>query len=941
MILSSISTPSILIGIASIAAQTTPESSTTYIKEFLYYSPPWLFLLIGLWIACLLWRNQSLSSIRQSRTKQISLSKRLTAVTDRQAKLLEELSRTFATEKQRWALQVSNRDQLLKDLKIRISRFDKTEANYKETLAQKTAEISGLKCAIAHSINEKETLENELQCRDYEIEALKNDLSPHGRMAKKIVELEDALNRRDQQIGDLTFDHKTAIEAHYEKDHERDAHLADLKQQLESINREHDRVCVEHHALTEKAREIDELYNKLDLLNQQTSDDETYRVELETRINVLELELEEKENALYAFKIELAEKDGVSERSLELENLLSHRNTEVNQLHHDRETIRTELERRISEGESKINELTHLSEQQGNEISYLKSELQVREGYGSKLDELEETLGDRDRDLDYHKRYQIELENRINDLEMETSEKTAKIQILESDLTDKQGARQLLDEVDVILEKRDEEVNQLRSERESLRESLENRISELEETIAARDSEITQFSGNASQSETELANLRREVKKLTATESRISELEEQLFNRDRELERERSDRFSLENRINELESDLNDKNHAIETLETDLKENQGARLKLSEIGGALEDRDSKLNLLRDEREAIKGEMGQRIQELEWLLGERDGELNQLRREAPDKRISELEWYLGERDGELKELRPEKEKRIAAELRIEELEQKLHSVERDREVQIEELEQKLIERVDELETLRPVFKQLEERETEIAALKANSHPFHDDKIVEDAALGFIYTGKPDKIDDLKRINGIAEVLEKKLHEHGVYRFRQIAAWNLEQIKEFGRRLTFKDRIERDQWVAQAIDLHLKDYGEHLSPRIDLDTHRSQSNGNTPGHAGGDATVQIDRLLGPIFTHRPREVDELGGIESLTEHFVERLHHLGIYRFKQIALWNDRQIEHFRRILSVNGNGHVPVDQWVAEAKRLHQEKYNETIEPSNS
>jgi uncharacterized delta-60 repeat protein len=59
------------------------------------------------------------------------------------------------------------------------------------------------------------------------------------------------------------------------------------------------------------------------------------------------------------------------------------------------------------------------------------------------------------------------------------------------------------------------------------------------------------------------------------------------------------------------------------------------------------------------------------------------------------------------------------------------------------------------------------------------------------------------------DDLKRIKGIGPKLERLLHGEGVYYFWQIAEWTGEDVAIVDARLTsFKGRIERDAWVAQA-------------------------------------------------------------------------------------------------------------------------------------
>ena len=61
------------------------------------------------------------------------------------------------------------------------------------------------------------------------------------------------------------------------------------------------------------------------------------------------------------------------------------------------------------------------------------------------------------------------------------------------------------------------------------------------------------------------------------------------------------------------------------------------------------------------------------------------------------------------------------------------------------------------------------------------------------------------GKP---DDLKKISGVGPALEKKLHENGVFHFDQIMAWGPDEIAYMDDQLSFKGRIGRDEWIAQA-------------------------------------------------------------------------------------------------------------------------------------
>ncbi len=65
------------------------------------------------------------------------------------------------------------------------------------------------------------------------------------------------------------------------------------------------------------------------------------------------------------------------------------------------------------------------------------------------------------------------------------------------------------------------------------------------------------------------------------------------------------------------------------------------------------------------------------------------------------------------------------------------------------------------------------------------------------------------GKP---DDLKKIKGVGPKLEKELNKAGVYHFDQIASWTDAEVAWADQHLvSFKGRVSRDNWVAQAITL----------------------------------------------------------------------------------------------------------------------------------
>lgn len=62
--------------------------------------------------------------------------------------------------------------------------------------------------------------------------------------------------------------------------------------------------------------------------------------------------------------------------------------------------------------------------------------------------------------------------------------------------------------------------------------------------------------------------------------------------------------------------------------------------------------------------------------------------------------------------------------------------------------------------------------------------------------------------PAKPDDLKLIKGVGKLIETKLAKEGITQYSQIAAWKKADIADFDEKLSFKGRIERDDWIAQA-------------------------------------------------------------------------------------------------------------------------------------
>ena len=71
------------------------------------------------------------------------------------------------------------------------------------------------------------------------------------------------------------------------------------------------------------------------------------------------------------------------------------------------------------------------------------------------------------------------------------------------------------------------------------------------------------------------------------------------------------------------------------------------------------------------------------------------------------------------------------------------------------------------------------------------------------------------------DDLKEISGIGPAIENKLKADGITTFRQIAQLSPAEVERIETEVIHSaGRIQRENWIAQAKELHLKKYGEPL-------------------------------------------------------------------------------------------------------------------------
>lgn len=77
---------------------------------------------------------------------------------------------------------------------------------------------------------------------------------------------------------------------------------------------------------------------------------------------------------------------------------------------------------------------------------------------------------------------------------------------------------------------------------------------------------------------------------------------------------------------------------------------------------------------------------------------------------------------------------------------------------------------------------------------------------------DEDLGIVFRTAPSNADELTRIPGIDDWVATRLRECGVYRFRQIADWSMDNVRSIAAKLNLPaERILRERWISRATAL----------------------------------------------------------------------------------------------------------------------------------
>jgi predicted flap endonuclease-1-like 5' DNA nuclease len=304
-----------------------------------------------------------------------------------------------------------------------------------------------------------------------------------------------------------------------------------------------------------------------------------------------------------------------------------------------------------------------------------------------------------------------------------------------------------------------------------------------------------------------------------------------------------------------------------------------------------------------------------------LLGDKAG--LRLRGELETK-ILGLQHDLDKTSGELRAYRD----------RLESIEIELGesaNVLKDRDAQLKELQDRLV-LFDKIETeLAAKKSEVDSLQTELSSLRTKLEG-------TEARLK-----KPAQADRISEIESLKKNLAGKENEISLLlnRVKELAPLNL-QIKDRELRIRELERKYADELNAKDSTI------ANLSAQInDLESKLRLAETNSPAQAqSADAATEIVMLkrrineletMHILAVHPPPkdQWDDLVAISDRAPAPVKMLHRLGIYNFKQVAIWDDDLIDWIDSQLE-RSHGRIRSEHWVENAKNEHFKKYGERL-----
>ncbi|MEM7014531.1 MAG: hypothetical protein AAF585_23975, partial [Verrucomicrobiota bacterium] len=198
-------------------------------------------------------------------------------------------------------------------------------------------------------------------------------------------------------------------------------------------------------------------------------------------------------------------------------------------------------------------------------------------------------------------------------------------------------------------------------------------------------------------------------------------------------------------------------------------------------------------------------------------------------------------------------------------------------------------------------------------------------FAGEDVAADPMFGIVYRETPEFIDELHRIDGIGPLIVEELHNLGVYRYKQIAAWSRLNVIKIGEKVErSQERIANERWIPQARRHHWEVYAANpewgsANPTLSDYSRKIERD-------YGKENVRADGDLGILYKAPPLSIDDLTQIQGVEPEDAEKLNNLGLWKFRQIGDWSEANIRAYANKLGIERQ-RVYLEGWIPQCWKL--------------
>jgi len=380
--------------------------------------------------------------------------------------------------------------------------------------------------------------------------------------------------------------------------------------------------------------------------------------------------------------------------------------------------------------------------------------------------------------------------------------------------------------------------------------------------------------------------------KVMASESMLSSVQRELTARDEQVKALKTELTARLNRVKELESEgsaarqrADELNTIMVTQASELHEAQQARLAAEQAQDVfkeevrvLREHIAQLNDGLADRELLRANM-QNVESMQDRIRRLEEELTD-RETTHLNTVQKLEHSLAERDRQMKKLETVNHLLQTKESEISEWERKYMRSAQEYEGEVSKLQEQCASQEQLREQHRIDEQRLHERDELISSLH---HQLHDVQATRQNLL--------QEVQQLREKDGQIDRLQKRLKE---------------------MRETLKEKSTKE-----------KSTPAHVS------SHPTRPNG------GGKKSQERQSTTGKNKTGKGKKTDDLNKINGIGPVIAQTLNQMGTHTFVQIARWKSEDIKKIAKKLNTDPE-RIKRDNWIAEAKEQHYQKYGERL-----